>query len=85
MYSQGLGGALQGRDCEHPQQQTSVCYREGNLKTCLRSHAEYRQTQVLLKLMKGGGGPGAAQHRNEMLQRVYGTAWADKDEIYSSI
>jgi threonyl-tRNA synthetase len=33
------------------------------------------------KLMKVAGAYWRGDHRNEMLQRVYGTAWASKEEL----
>ena len=33
------------------------------------------------KLMKVAGAYWRGDHRNEMLQRIYGTAWATKDEL----
>ena len=36
------------------------------------------------KLMKVAGAYWRGDHRNEMLQRIYGTAWATKDELQST-
>lgn len=56
-------------------------YRQGNfIDLCRGPHAPSTGKITSFKLMKVAGAYWRGDHRNEMLQRIYGTAWAnDKD------
>jgi threonyl-tRNA synthetase len=48
---------------------------------CRGPHVPSTGKLKFFKLMKVAGAYWRGDHRNEMLQRVYGTAWATKDEL----
>ena len=57
-------------------------YREGNFEDlCRGPHVHSTGKLKHFKLMKVAGAYWRGDHRNEMLQRIYGTAWATKDEL----
>jgi threonyl-tRNA synthetase len=57
-------------------------YREGKFEDlCRGPHVPSTGKLKHFKLMKVAGAYWRGDHRNEMLQRVYGTAWATKDEL----
>jgi threonyl-tRNA synthetase len=57
-------------------------YREGGFEDlCRGPHVPSTGKLKFFKLMKVAGAYWRGDHRNEMLQRVYGTAWASKDEL----
>ena len=57
-------------------------YREGNFEDlCRGPHVPSTGKLKHFKLMKVAGAYWRGDHRNEMLQRIYGTAWATKDEL----
>jgi threonyl-tRNA synthetase len=57
-------------------------YREGQFEDlCRGPHVPSTGKLRHFKLMKLAGAYWRGDHRNEMLQRVYGTAWATKDEL----
>ncbi len=57
-------------------------YREGAFEDlCRGPHVPSTGKLKHFKLMKLAGAYWRGDHRNEMLQRVYGTAWASKDEL----
>ena len=57
-------------------------YREGNFEDlCRGPHVPSTGKLKFFKLMKVAGAYWRGDHRNEMLQRIYGTAWATKDEL----
>ncbi len=57
-------------------------YREGKFEDlCRGPHVPSTGKLKFFKLMKLAGAYWRGDHRNEMLQRVYGTAWATKDEL----
>ncbi|HET9820806.1 MAG TPA: threonine--tRNA ligase [Burkholderiaceae bacterium] len=57
-------------------------YREGAFEDlCRGPHVPSTGRLRHFKLMKVAGAYWRGDHRNEMLQRVYGTAWATKDEL----
>ena len=57
-------------------------YREGNFEDlCRGPHVPRTGKLKHFKLMKVAGAYWRGDHRNEMLQRIYGTAWATKDEL----
>jgi threonyl-tRNA synthetase len=57
-------------------------YREGNFEDlCRGPHVPSTGKLRHFKLMKVAGAYWRGDHRNEMLQRIYGTAWATKEEL----
>ena len=57
-------------------------YREGQFEDlCRGPHVPSTGKLKHFKLMKLAGAYWRGDHRNEMLQRIYGTAWATKDEL----
>ncbi|MCY7304767.1 MAG: threonine--tRNA ligase, partial [Rhodoferax sp.] len=57
-------------------------YREGAFEDlCRGPHVPSTGKLRFFKLMKVAGAYWRGDHRNEMLQRIYGTAWATKDEL----
>ncbi|MCW5641354.1 MAG: threonine--tRNA ligase [Rhodoferax sp.] len=57
-------------------------YREGGFEDlCRGPHVPSTGKLRHFKLMKVAGAYWRGDHRNEMLQRIYGTAWASKDEL----
>ena len=57
-------------------------YREGTFEDlCRGPHVPSTGKLKHFKLMKVAGAYWRGDHRNEMLQRIYGTAWATKDEL----
>lgn len=57
-------------------------YREGSFEDlCRGPHVPSTGKLKHFKLMKVAGAYWRGDHRNEMLQRIYGTAWATKDDL----
>ncbi len=57
-------------------------YREGGFEDlCRGPHVPSTGKLKFFKLMKVAGAYWRGDHRNEMLQRIYGTAWASKEEL----
>ena len=57
-------------------------YREGDfVDLCRGPHVPSTGKLKVFKLMKVAGAYWRGDHRNEMLQRVYGTAWASKADL----
>ncbi len=57
-------------------------YREGKFEDlCRGPHVPSTGKLKHFKLMKVAGAYWRGNHENEMLQRIYGTAWATKDEL----
>ena len=57
-------------------------YREGAFEDlCRGPHVPSTGRLKHFKLMKVAGAYWRGDHRNEMLQRIYGTAWATKDDL----
>ncbi len=57
-------------------------YREGKFEDlCRGPHVPSTGRLKHFKLMKVAGAYWRGDHRNEMLQRIYGTAWATKEEL----
>src|SRR5690606_28160014 len=64
-----------------PQDQTISLYRNGNfIDLCRGPHVPSTGKLRVFKLMKVAGAYWRGDSNNEMLQRIYGTAWASKDE-----
>ncbi len=65
-----------------PADQDVSLYREGKFEDlCRGPHVPSTGKLRFFKLMKVAGAYWRGDHRNEMLQRVYGTAWASKDDL----
>ena len=57
-------------------------YREGGFEDlCRGPHVPSTGKLRHFKLMKVAGAYWRGDHRNEMLQRIYGTAWSSKDDL----
>jgi threonyl-tRNA synthetase len=57
-------------------------YRQGDfIDLCRGPHAPTTGAKKAFKLMKLAGAYWRGDHRNKMLQRVYGTAWADEKQL----
>jgi threonyl-tRNA synthetase len=57
-------------------------YREGRFEDlCRGPHVPSTGKLKFFKLMKVAGAYWRGDHRNEMLQRIYGTAWATREEL----
>jgi len=64
-----------------PAGEAITLYREGNfVDLCRGPHVPSTGKLKVFKLMRVAGAYWRGDSRNEMLQRVYGTAWASKDE-----
>jgi len=65
-----------------PSNEDVSLYREGKFEDlCRGPHVPSTGKLKHFKLMKLAGAYWRGDHRNEMLQRVYGTAWATKEEL----
>jgi threonyl-tRNA synthetase len=65
-----------------PQGEDVSLYREGSFEDlCRGPHVPSTGRLKHFKLMKVAGAYWRGDHRNEMLQRIYGTAWATKEEL----
>ncbi|MGA0925878.1 MAG: threonine--tRNA ligase [Burkholderiaceae bacterium] len=65
-----------------PADQAVSLYSEGDFEDlCRGPHVPSTGKLKHFKLMKVAGAYWRGDHRNEMLQRIYGTAWATKDEL----
>lgn len=65
-----------------PQGEDVSLYREGAFEDlCRGPHVPSTGKLKHFKLMKVAGAYWRGDHRNEQLQRVYGTAWASKDDL----
>src|SRR5471030_1690280 len=64
-----------------PEDQVISLYREGDfVDLCRGPHVPSTGKLKVFKLMKVAGAYWRGDSRNEMLQRIYGTAWAKKEE-----
>jgi threonyl-tRNA synthetase len=64
-----------------PANESISLYREGGfIDLCRGPHVPSTGRLKVFKLMKLAGAYWRGDSRNEMLQRIYGTAWASKDE-----
>ena len=65
-----------------PSNEDVSLYREGAFEDlCRGPHVPSTGKLKHFKLMKVAGAYWRGDHRNEMLQRIYGTAWASKEEL----
>jgi threonyl-tRNA synthetase len=82
-YFKGLGEHYKAEIIASiPEGQDVSLYREGGFEDlCRGPHVPSTGKLRHFKLMKVAGAYWRGDHRNEMLQRVYGTAWASKDDL----
>src|SRR4051794_6276622 len=74
-YKAQIIGAIPGNE-------TISLYSQGNfVDLCCGPHVPSTGRLKVFKLMKVAGAYWRGDHRNEMLQRVYGTAWAKKEDL----
>ena len=65
-----------------PGEESISLYRQDNFSDlCRGPHVPSTGRLKVFKLMKVAGAYWRGDHRNEMLQRVYGTAWAKKEDL----
>ena len=65
-----------------PADQDVSLYREGDfIDLCRGPHVPSTGKLKVFKLMKVAGAYWRGDSRNEMLQRIYGTAWTNKDDL----
>ncbi|MCS6810640.1 MAG: threonine--tRNA ligase [Tepidimonas sp.] len=65
-----------------PEGEEISLYREGTFEDlCRGPHVPSTGKLKHFKLMKVAGAYWRGDHRNEQLQRIYGTAWASKDDL----
>ena len=82
-YFKGIGEAYKAEIIESiPQGEVLSLYREGSFtELCRGPHVPSTGKLKVFKLMKVAGAYWRGDSSNEMLQRIYGTAWATKDEL----
>ena len=82
-YFKGMGEAYKAElIASIPTNEDVSLYREGAFEDlCRGPHVPSTGKLKHFKLMKVAGAYWRGDHRNEMLQRVYGTAWASKEEL----
>ncbi|MGA0610953.1 threonine--tRNA ligase [Caldimonas sp. KR1-144] len=82
-YFKGLGEHYKAEIIASiPANEDVSLYREGAFEDlCRGPHVPSTGKLKHFKLMKVAGAYWRGDHRNEMLQRVYGTAWATKEEL----
>ncbi|HNJ84807.1 MAG TPA: TGS domain-containing protein, partial [Piscinibacter sp.] len=82
-YFKGLGEDYKAEIISSiPQGEDVSLYREGKFEDlCRGPHVPSTGKLKHFKLMKVAGAYWRGDHRNEMLQRIYGTAWASKDDL----
>ena len=82
-YFKGLGEHYKAEIIASiPSNEDVSLYREGAFEDlCRGPHVPSTGKLRHFKLMKVAGAYWRGDHRNEMLQRVYGTAWASKEDL----
>ena len=82
-YFRGIGEAYKAEIIAGiPAGEEVSLYREGSFEDlCRGPHVPSTGKLRHFKLMKVAGAYWRGDHRNEMLQRIYGTAWATRDEL----
>ena len=82
-YFKGMGEAYKAEIIASiPANEDVSLYREGQFEDlCRGPHVPRTGKLKHFKLMKLAGAYWRGDHRNEMLQRIYGTAWATKDDL----
>ncbi|KZE29799.1 threonine--tRNA ligase [Crenobacter luteus] len=82
-YFKSIGEAYKAEIIESiPQGEVLSLYKEGGFTDlCRGPHVPSTGKLKVFKLMKVAGAYWRGDSRNEMLQRVYGTAWAKKEDL----
>ena len=82
-YFKSLGEAYKAEIIASiPSNEDVSLYREGAFEDlCRGPHVPSTGKLKHFKLMKVAGAYWRGDHRNEMLQRIYGTAWASKEDL----
>ncbi len=82
-YFKGLGEHYKAEIIASiPSNEDVSLYREGNFEDlCRGPHVPSTGKLKHFKLMKVAGAYWRGDSKNEMLQRIYGTAWASKDDL----
>jgi len=82
-YFKGLGEHYKAEIIASiPANEDVSLYREGAFEDlCRGPHVPSTSKLKHFKLMKVAGAYWRGDHRNEMLQRIYGTAWASKEDL----
>ncbi|MCW3479355.1 threonine--tRNA ligase [Neisseriaceae bacterium JH1-16] len=82
-YFKSIGEAYKAEIIESiPQGEVLSLYREGSFTDlCRGPHVPSTGKLKVFKLMKLAGAYWRGDSKNEMLQRVYGTAWAKKEDL----
>ena len=82
-YFKNLGEAYKAEIISSiPEDQEVSLYKEGEFEDlCRGPHVPSTGKLKHFKLMKVAGAYWRGNHNNEMLQRIYGTAWATKDDL----
>lgn len=82
-YFKNLGEAYKAEIISSiPEDQEVSLYKEGDFEDlCRGPHVPSTGKLKHFKLMKVAGAYWRGDHNNEMLQRIYGTAWATKDDL----
>jgi threonyl-tRNA synthetase len=82
-YFKGLGEHYKAEIIASiPSNEDVSLYREGNFEDlCRGPHVPSTGKLKHFKLMKVAGAYWRGDHKNELLQRIYGTAWASKDDL----
>ena len=82
-YFRGIGEAYKAEIIESiPPDQTLSLYRQGDFEDlCRGPHVPSTGKLKHFKLMKVAGAYWRGDSNNEMLQRIYGTAWSSKKEL----
>jgi threonyl-tRNA synthetase len=83
-YFKGLGEHYKAEIIASiPSNEDVSLYREGAFEDlCRGPHVPSTGKLKFFKLMKVAGAYWRGDHRNEMLQRIYGTAWASKEALH---
>ncbi|MCH7509736.1 MAG: threonine--tRNA ligase [Proteobacteria bacterium] len=82
-YFRGIGEEYKAKIIERiPADEEIGVYRQGDWKDlCRGPHVPSTGRLKAFKLMKVAGAYWEGDSQNEMLQRIYGTAWATKDDL----
>ncbi|NRF68679.1 threonine--tRNA ligase [Aquincola sp. S2] len=86
-YFKGLGEHYKAEIIASiPSNEDVSLYREGAFEDlCRGPHVPSTGKLKHFKLMKVAGAYWRGDHRNEMLQRIYGTAWASKEDLQNHL
>jgi len=86
-YFKGLGEHYKAEIIASiPSNEDVSLYREGQFEDlCRGPHVPSTGKLKHFKLMKVAGAYWRGDHRNEMLQRIYGTAWASKEDLQTHL